>query len=172
MEEKHLSDAAASVNADLRELYQSAFPTQEQVPWGELIPLIGEMPLDLTAYYDAGQFVGFTIVYAYEKWNWLWYFAVSPEKRGRGYGSQILEHTINAYGSRPLILDMESPDQPAANHAQRLRRLNFYRRHGFRDSRARRSYGGVEYTIMINGEQEFTDQDYTDIINNLRRFWQ
>ena len=78
-----------AVNADeqMKLLYESAFPEEEQIPWDDLMRLIGEMSLDFTAYYDdveqseqqkpctaldstgtqrkktKGRFIGFTIVY-------------------------------------------------------------------------------------------------------------
>ena len=33
-------------------LYETVFPEDEQIPWDDLIRLVGEMPLDFTAYYD------------------------------------------------------------------------------------------------------------------------
>ena len=67
-----------------------AFPEDEQIPWDDLMRLIGEMPLDFTAYYDGEEFIGFTIVYPRKSFSWFWYFAVSKELRGKGYGQQIL----------------------------------------------------------------------------------
>lgn len=75
---------------DLQQLYQTAFPEEEQIPWKELMRMVDEMPLDFTAYYEGDDFVGFTIVYPRKTFNWFWYFAVREELRGRGIGQQIL----------------------------------------------------------------------------------
>ncbi len=163
-----------TINADdrLRELYETAFPVEEQVPWKVLLRLIGEMPLDFTAYYDKDEFIGFTIVYPYKSYNWFWYFAVRKELRGKGYGQQILSRLIAKYSDKNIILDMESPDQTdAKNMKQRLRRLDFYSRNGFRDTHAHKTFDGIEYTIMLRGDGTFTVKDYDAIINNLQRFW-
>lgn len=161
-------------NADdrLRELYETAFPPEEQIPWKALLRLIDEMPLDLTAYYEKGKFIGFTIVYPYESYNWFWYFAVREKLRGNGYGQQILSKLTAKYSNKNIILDMESPDQAdAKNTEQRLRRHCFYSRNGFCDTHAHKTFNGIEYTIMQRGEGTFTVQDYDAIINNLHRFW-
>lgn len=90
-------------NADeqIRRLYESACPVDEQIPWDDLMHLIWEMPLDFTAYYDdqvmeqreqsqaclnsaesrenstEGQcFIGFTIVYPRKQLN-------RPTKQGQ-----------------------------------------------------------------------------------------
>lgn len=171
MTEKTITSKNA--NEQLRELYETAFPTEEQVPWKALLRLIEEMPLDFTAYYDKDdEFVGFTIVYPYKSYYWFWYFAVRKELRGRGYGQQILTKLIAKYGNKNIILDMESPDQTdAGNIGQRRRRLGFYSRNGFHDTHAHKTFDGMELTIMMHGNGTFTVQDYDAILGNLQRFW-
>ena len=64
------------VDEQLKSLYQSAFPVEEQIPWDDLMRLVEEMPLDFTSYYEGGTLIGFTIVYPRKTFNWFWYFAV------------------------------------------------------------------------------------------------
>ena len=161
------------VNADekIRQLYESAFPEGEQIPWKDLIRLIREMPLDFTTYYDDNTFIGFTIVYPRESFNWYWYFAVREELRGKGYGRQILTLLKERYKGQTCVLDMESPTQDCENIAQRKRRHDFYLRNGFRDTNVYRTYNGITMTIMITGEGTFTMQDWDSIIHELQQFW-
>ena len=81
---------AANADERIKRLYESAFPEGEQIPWDDLMRLVGEMPLDFTTYYDGEEFIGFTIVYPRKSFNWYWYFAVREELRGKGYGQRIL----------------------------------------------------------------------------------
>lgn len=156
----------------LRQLYESAFPANERIPWPDLLRLVGEMPLDFTAYYQADGLVGFTIVYPRPSFNWFWYFAVRPELRSRGLGQQILTQLIDKYRHSTNILDMESPEQPCDNLAQRQRRRAFYRRNGFRDTGVVKSFDDVDMTIMIMGPGTFTMHDYDDLLAELHRHWQ
>ena len=107
MTEKKINISTA--DEQIRQLYETAFPEDEQIPWKDLMRLVEEMPLDFTAYYDGevkerreqsqaclnsaesrensteGQaFIGFTIVYPRKSFNWFWYFAVRKELRGGG----------------------------------------------------------------------------------------
>lgn len=161
------------VNADeaLRCLYETAFPEEEQIPWDDLMVLVEKMPLDFTAYYDKDMLLGFTIVYPRKSFNWFWYFAVPDELRGKGVGQKILSLLTEKYKGCTTILDMESPEQVCENQAVRRRRHAFYLRNGFRDTGVGRSFGGIDYTIMIMGEGFFTMKDYDDIIAELRSFW-
>ena len=158
-------------NPDLIALYESAFPKEEQIPYPDLEGLIDKMNLDFRAWYEGKQFVGLTIVYRRADLNWFWYFAVKAELRGRGYGQSILERLTAAHADKPLILDIESPRQPAANREQRQHRYGFYLRNGFRDTGVGKSFEGIDYTILMAGDGTFTQQDYDDILQSLRRFW-
>jgi GNAT superfamily N-acetyltransferase len=179
----------------LKQLYETAFPKDEQIPWDDLVRLIGEMHLDFTAYYENDQLIGFTIVYPrpsltssssvatqpcsselrrpslLRPFNWYWYFAVKEELRGKGLGQQILNQLIERYKGQSCVLDMESPRQECDNKEQRLRRHAFYLRNGFRDTNLYKKFDVVEMTIMMMGEGTFTMQDWDDIVGELRKFW-
>ena len=133
MKIKQITKANANDN-QLKLLYQTAFPENEQIPWNDLIRLIEEMNLDFTAYYEDNNFIGFTIIFPHKKFNWFWYFAVIPELRGQGKGRKILAALIEKYKGKNIVLDMESPKQECDNKEQRIRRHNFYSRNGFRDT--------------------------------------
>lgn len=171
MRTEKITDANAD-NRLVRRLYETAFPVEEQIPYDELTRLLATMPLDFTAYYDGPEFVGITMVLNRTDFNWWWYFAVSEHLRGRGYGQRILTSLTTQYSSRPLVLDIESPNQTdAPNPEQRLRRHQFYARNGFRDTPTLKSYDGIDYTIMLRGDGDFTQRDYDAIISDLFRFW-
>lgn len=160
-------------NADhkLRSLYETAFPTEEQIPWDDLMVLVERMPLDFTAYYEGETLMGLFIVYLRKSFNWFWYFAVPEELRGKGVGHQILSRVIEKYKDGTNILDMESPEQECENQAVRRRRHAFYLRNGFRDTGVGRSFSGIDYTIIMMGDGTFTMMDYDEIISELRSHW-
>ena len=155
----------------IKQLYETAFPEDEQIPWKDLVRLVGEMPLDFTAYYDGEEFIGFTIVYPRKSFNWFWYFAVREELRGKGFSQQILTQLIERYKGQPFALDMESTTQVCDDLEQRKRRQAFYLRNGFRDTNVYRTYNDITMTIMMRGEGTFTMQDWDDLIHELQQFW-
>lgn len=171
MIEKKITAAQAD-NIQIKQLYESAFPENERIPWPDLMRLIDEMHLDFTTYEDNNQLVGFTIVYPGPKVNWFWYFAVKEELRGQGMGQQILTRLIQKYEGKTCVLDMESPYQASCpNPEQRSRRQQFYLRNGFRDSNLFKSYDDIEMTMMIIGSESFTMQDWDAITTELRQHW-
>ena len=168
---RSLSRQKKTEGQKIKQLYETAFPKDEQIPWDDLMRLVGEMSLDFTAYYEGEEFIGFTIVYPRKSFNWFWYFAVREELRGKGYGQQILTQLIERYKGQPFVLDMESTTQVCDNLAQRKRRQAFYLRNGFRDTHVYRTYNDIIMTIMMKGEGTFTKQDWDDITNELKQFW-
>ena len=171
MQSKNFQLDPANANEDVRRLYESAFPKEEQIPWKDLMRLMKTMSLDFTVYYEDGNLVGLTIVYPRKQFNWFWYFAVPEELRGQGIGQRILTQLIEKYGGQSNILDMESPEQVCENSEQRKRRHAFYLRNGFRDTGVGKSFKGIDYTIMMIGEGTFTQSDYDLIIDELRSYW-
>ena len=155
----------------LRQLYETAFPKEEQIPWDDLMHLVEEMHLDFTTYYEDDELIGFTIVYPRPSFNWYWYFAVKEELRGKGYGQQILTQLKEHYKGQSCVLDMESPRQLCDNSELRKRRHAFYLRNGFRDTHVYRYFDEIEMTIMMMGEGEFTLHDWDDIVAELRKHW-
>ena len=171
MKTKQITTTNANIDEQLKLLYQTAFPENEQIPWDDLISLIDQMNLDFTAYYEDDKFIGFTILFPHKKFNWFWYFAVIPELRGQGKGRKILASLIEKYKGKNVVLDMESPKQECDNSEQRIRRHDFYIRSGFRDTNLYKKYGNLEMTIMILGDAAFTMQDWNNIVSELRKHW-
>ena len=156
---------------ELQQLYQTAFPEEEQIPWKELMWMVDEMPLNFTAYYEGDALIGLTIVCPRRTFNWFWYFVVKEELRGKGIGQQILTQLIERYKGQSNILDMESPDHPSPNPEQRKRRHGFYLRNGFRDTHVYRTFDDNVFTILMMGEGTFTKEDYDEILEELHQHW-
>ncbi|MBQ6079179.1 MAG: GNAT family N-acetyltransferase [Muribaculaceae bacterium] len=161
-------------DVELRRLYETAFPEQEQIPYDDLIYLLDAMDIDYTAYYEEDMLVGLTMVLRLPKYNWGWYFAVRDELRGKGIGQGILTTVLNKYSEgNPFVIDIESPLQAdAPNPEQRKRRHAFYLRNGMRDTGTSRSWDGLTFTILTNSDEPFTQQDYDDIVAELRAVWE
>ncbi len=172
MNERLLTPESAAADPALRALYESAFPDEERIPWDDLLRLVGEMPLEFAEYRDGGELLGLTIVYPRTRLSWFWYFAVPEEKRGRGIGQRILSALLSRYEGRSMVLDMEDPAQPdAPNPEQRRRRTAFYLRNGFRETGIGRNYGPVAMTMLLFGDDTFTQADYNLLTAELFHLW-
>ena len=161
-------------NEAVSQLYETAFPEEEQIPWDDLMRLVEEIPLDFTLYYDdEDEFLGFTIMLEREPVSWFWYFAMVEEKRGHGMGREILRLFDEKYKGKTYFMDIESPEQTdAPNPEERRRRTDFYLRNGFRMSDVKWSYYPVDYAILLKGPMNPTQQDFEDMKAELWKHWQ
>ncbi len=101
----------------LLKLYVEAFPPEERRP-------VEQMPPDDRAFtfYAVGD-VGLLTAWEFDGYTYVEHFAVYPDKRGNGVGSQAL-----AALSNPVILEVEPPE----SGEMARRRIAFYERNGFR----------------------------------------
>lgn len=117
-----------------KRLYRTAFPKEERLPWWVLRLSTLEQGVELAAYYDEGEFCGFTHTTVTEDVLFVMFLAVDDTVRGVGYGSAILEHLKSKAQGRPVILNVEPLDDAAPNADERVRRMRFYEKNGFYDT--------------------------------------
>ena len=113
-------------------LYMSAFPKEERLPWWILRLNACRKGIDLTAFMDGDVFCGFTASVTVEDLHFLLFFAIDEEKRGKGYGSAILQLLQKQY--KTVVLNVELLDPAAENYTQRKRRFAFYQKNGLVDT--------------------------------------
>ena len=82
----------------------------------------------------------------------LWYFAIKPNERSKGLGSQMYQAMLKRLGPaspRAIIFEVEIPDDAPSDEQRRLaeRRITFYRRLGAR------LLGGVHYIQQVGWHQ-------------------
>lgn len=158
----------------VRELYEQSFPEAERLPFKALLNLLSVAEIDFCSYYLDNHFIGFTYTFTVGKLCWFFYFAVVPEKRGEGIGTEILRSVLERHKQSLVVIDVEHVEQPSeqdgtapaglATPEMRRRRYDFYCRNGFRDSGVRRSFGGVTYQILVCGEGTILDKEYSNLI--------
>lgn len=76
------------------------------------------------------------------------YLAIDAKFRGLGLGSKLLALIVTQNPRAQIVLDVEPPHEDAPNLAQRLRRIEFYGRHGFRRCGKFFNYAGLSFEIL------------------------
>ncbi len=76
------------------------------------------------------------------------YLGIDAKFRGLGIGSRLLALIATQNPSAQIVLDVEPPHDDAPNLAQRLRRIEFYGRHGFRRCGKFFNYAGLSFEIL------------------------
>ena len=99
--------------------------------------------------------IGYAVITAPEnlKYAFINFFAVFPQYRSKGYGSEFLKIILNRYSDRTLVLEADNPSaaKTAALHDEAERRLKFYECAGFRVvPTAKAKIFGVDMVIMAS----------------------
>ena len=76
------------------------------------------------------------------------YLGIDAKFRGLGVGSRLLALIVTQNPRAQIVLDVETPHEDAPNLAQRLRRIEFYGRHGFRRCGKFFNYAGLSFEIL------------------------
>ena len=134
-------------------LYMEAFPAAERKPFQMLLDRQASGQVDILAIRGEKGFAGLAIAAMEGELVLLDYFAMAPDQRGRGAGSRALALIGEYYLGKRLFLEIEEPDPEAANQPQRLRRLVFYQRNGYRDTGLRVVLNGIGMLLMSRGEE-------------------
>lgn len=90
-------------------LAKEAFPLEEYLPPAKLVQMAEAEDFDFIALEDAGKFVGFLAVQLYENLAYLFFLAIMPSCRGKGYGGRVPETLQAMYSRRKQVVDFEMP---------------------------------------------------------------
>ena len=129
-------------------LYKSAFPYEERAPFLLLLRRTRRDGFDLLALEEDGRFAGLMYTVRYRDILYIFYLAVAEERRGKGLGSGALRAIRDQNPGRRVILNIEEVDPKYPNYEQRVTRLRFYERNGFRPTDLNTLEYGVVYTML------------------------
>lgn len=116
----------------LRTVYEGSFPESERRSWQSIKELSSVSRLNALAVVHEGEVAGLVTIWKFSDadalpWIYIEHLALSPEYRGRGIGSEVIEEIKRAY-SLPVVLEAE----PSGSTPEADARLRFYKRSGFR----------------------------------------
>lgn len=138
----------AANRKQIRELYKSAFPKEERLPWPIMRMLACQKCVNITAYYDHDTFCGFTYDVCVGDMVFIMFFAVEESSRGKGFGSAILSYLKEQNPGKTILLNIEPLDEQSDNYGQRLSRYHFYQKNGFFDTGYLINEVGGTFTVM------------------------
>ena len=157
----HLLDAAA-LRRVYRDHVKADFPPAERKPLAMIERQVCTGQYDTLGLFRGEELLAYAFLWRDKEGHCvlLDYLAVCRGGRGQGTGSAFLEQLKTHYGSFDGLLveaEAEDPQAGAEDNALRRRRIDFYRRCGFRllDYKAR--LFGVTYSMLASGA--LTDAD-------------
>lgn len=145
---------------DLHRIYDSCltrdFPADELMPWKHMVPLMETGRQRAVGFWDQEGLAAYAVFICTGEPHpaavLLNYFAVQPDRRGKGVCSECLRMMREALGNEGcrIIFEVEDPDAAQTPEESQLRqcRIDFYLRGGAAVSGVGSTLFGVKYRIM------------------------
>ena len=145
----------------VKALYESAFPANERIPIKHLLD--NKIKREFWAFFDGDLFCGFSNSISHGDITNIVYFAVEPELRSRGYGSQILQAIREKHPDSRIVVDIEVEEDSKDTEEleRRNRRREFYLRNGFGAAPVEYHWQGEHYRLLSAGGT-VTDKEFRD----------
>lgn len=142
--------------AEIQRLYRDAFPRKERKPFGVIRRMFREGKADIWCIRADGKFAGLATTVNGDGLVLVDYFAVKPNKQGKGIGTAAMECLLELYAGKGVFLEIESPDTPGLDQALRKKRKEFYLSCGFAELGVRARVFGVPMELLgIRCELDF-----------------
>lgn len=149
----------------LKKLYNEAFPKEERIPIWLLELLTRKKEAKFYSIYDKEKFVGLIYNIYYKDIVFIFYLAIDEELRGQGYGRKVLEFIKKEYSNLRIILSIEQINQNSNNYKQRIKRIEFYIKNGFRDAHYTIKERNVKYE-MLYYNKNVTLYEFKELMKN------
>lgn len=152
--------AAENYKKQISALYRKAFPIMEKLPLPFLYLRAKRGIGSFHAIVEDGKFAGLIYTMRLEDLVCLYYFAIAENQRGRGTGGKVLRMLRERYPDCSIVLLIEDTSDPTvSNYGQRLSRVGFYGRSGFRQLQIHIKEAGVSYELL-GTDEGITRADY------------
>lgn len=152
---------------ETKRLYEAAFPPQERGDY-ELLFKRPENVSRVLGCYDDDKYVGFVMLFVVEDIAHIIYFAIEEDCRDKGYGTQILKQLDIDYKDYRIVADVEKVEDNAPNNDQRIKRMAFYTRNGYKPSGIEYNWKGDDYLILIV-HGTITDEEFSHFWRTLAK---
>lgn len=109
------------LNADVREMYETAFPEDERREWFQFFELITNPAFRFNLIFDEQILIGLISVWNLNEFIFIEHFTIRNRERGNGYGTEVIRQITSK--EIPVILEVEEPLSEMA-----IKRIRFYER--------------------------------------------
>ena len=136
----------AQCDPEIIRLYRQSFPLLELMPVSLLKRRVRQGRYHICGAYEGDIPVGLAFYVVTDAGVYLDFLAVFPDKRGNGYGGEILRLLKAQHPEKPLFLIIERPTDENTR-----RRLHFYQRNGFERSGTELTLFFVDFELLCLG---------------------
>lgn len=165
LEIKRIIDKSKFWN-EINVLAKEAFPVEEYLSPEKLLKMSKNGNLDFLLLTDNKQFVGFAVTQIYKNMVYLFFLAIDPINRSKGYGGKTITALKNIYPGMQQVVDLEKIDAKTSNCEQRIKRKEFYLKNGYKETGLFLSYLGVDYEVLCMNDK-FDEENFKKLMASI-----
>ena len=151
-----------------RDLYEISFPIFEQRTELQQIRAFQNDKYRLLAFTEGDVFVGFICYWLFDTYGYIEHFAVTPEIRGRGFGSRILGSFIESTTGIVLLEIDPVIDEVSEARLRFYTRCGFYRNSYLHEHPAYRDGYRPHPLVVLTAKRRIMEKEYRDFCSDLR----
>jgi len=151
-------------------LYRTAFPRAERKPFSMILKMAKAGKSDVWYCTKNNRFAGLAITINGDDLILLDYFAIAPQLRGAGMGSEILQALRTQYLGKKLFGEIESVYEECDDQSVRLRRKQFYINNGMTQMNIMVFLFGVKMEL-IGFDCQLTYEEYRNFYRDHYNEW-
>lgn len=137
---------------NIKRLYKETFPKNERFPFWILKHSIKKGKATINAIVEGNRFIGMTYIVNCDNSFYLMYFAIEKAYRNKQYGSKVLKHLNENYGT--IFLSIEKPKDAVSD-----KRKQFYLKNGFYETNKYCTECGVDYEVLCNNKNFYITKE-------------
>ena len=174
----HVSDKTDC--AVIEKIYTQSFPDNERAPFKMLIKRAARGKADFWAVCDGETIIGMAYVVCHSDLAYLFYIAIAPTSRGKGFGTKTIRSLMEKYRGKRFFLALEQLDNTADNYTQRVKRHDFYTSCGLFDLPFKLKEGTVTFSAMgarpddggeLHGDFTVLPEEYSALMHGYMGFF-
>lgn len=147
----------------VKNLFLTAFAEDERPSYEVMVSLEKAAFCEVE---EGNEFIGLRIDLERDDLAYLFFLAVEPNKRNLGYGGKIVDDFLADHPHQRCYLLADDPAPEYKDYPMRLRRVDFYKRHGFIPSGEKINEYGVTYIFLTHG-CEVKREDHLNLMRYL-----
>lgn len=136
-----------------KKVNEESFPPHERMSLEEMFSFAKDTNTDILGIYVNKKPIGFAVLLKNSVCAYLYFLAIDPNMRSKGYGSLTLQKLNEKYPNLQIILDIDVPDKNAPDNSLRIRRKEFYLRNGYHETGRYTLLGEDRFEVLCTGKE-------------------
>ena len=152
----------------IEEMYENSFIEREKFPFTVLVSASNKDGITFQSIYNDENLIGMLFTIHDGKILFVLYLFINSEYQNEGYGGQVMDMLYEKYRNYDIILNIEAVQEGLPNSEARLKRQEFFTKHGLNKLNLYFIDKDMAYEIMCtNIDREVNEKLFYDLFKKM-----